>query len=206
VLKRRQEWFAGQLDLDPEKLVFIDETGASTNLARRSGRCRRGRRLHASVPHGHYKTVTLVAGVRLRGLVAQKVFDRPINAALFEEWVEVCLVPTLAEGYVVVMDNLPVHKGPRVEELIKGAGAELRYLPPYNPDMNPIEKAFSKLKAHLRKIAERSVEGLMRALASVKNQMRGTTFQMSGLVKDFRLSALRAVTDDSGAAGERPGA
>ena len=164
MLKRRREWFAGQLDLDPEKLIFIDETGASTNLARKGGRCRRGRRLRASVPHGHYKTVTLVAGVRLRGLVAQKVFDRPINAALFEEWVETCLVPTLSKGDVVVMDNLPAHKGPRVEKLIKAVGAELRYLPPYSPDMNPIEKAFSKLKAYLRKIAERTVAGLMRAL------------------------------------------
>ena len=105
MLKQRREWFAGQLDLDPEKLVFIDETGASTNLARKGGRCRRGRRLRASVPHGHYKTVTLVAGVRLRGLVARKVFDRPINAALFEEWVETCLVPTLSKGDVVVMDK-----------------------------------------------------------------------------------------------------
>ncbi len=164
MLKQRQDWFARQLDLDPEKLVFIDETGASTNLARKGGRCRRGRRLRASVPHGHYKTVTLVAGVRLRGLAAQKVFDRPINAAFFEDWVEKCLVPTLSKGDIVVMDNLPAHKGPRVEELINAAGAELRYLPPYSPDMNPIEKAFSKLKAHLRKIAERTVAGLMRAL------------------------------------------
>ena len=107
VLKQRREWFAGQADLDPSKLVFIDETGASTNLARKSGRCRRGRRLRAAVPHGHYKTVTLVAGVRLRGLARPKVFDRPINAALFEEWVENCLVPTLSQGDIVVMDNLP---------------------------------------------------------------------------------------------------
>jgi len=154
VLKRRLEWFEGQPDLDPSKLVFIDETGASTNLARKAGRCRRGRRLRAAVPHGHYKTVTLVAGVRLRGVVAAKVHDRPINAASFEEWVENCLVPTLSKGDVVVMDNLPAHKGPRVEELIRAAGAELRYLPPYSPDMNPIEKAYSKLKAYLRKIAD----------------------------------------------------
>lgn len=163
-MKRRREWFAEQLDLDPRKLVFIDETGASTNLARKGGRCRRGRRLRVGVPHGHYKTVTLVAGLRLRGLTAPKVYDRPINAALFEEWVEHCLVPTLAPGDVVIMDNLSSHKGPRVEELINAAGAELRYLPPYSPDMNPIEKAFSKLKAYLRKIAERTVAGLMRAL------------------------------------------
>jgi transposase len=164
VQQQRREWFARQLDLDPRKLVFIDETGASTNLARKSGRCRRGRRLRAFVPHGHYKTVTLVAGVRLSGLTAPKVYDRPINAVLFEEWVEKCLVPTLAEGDIVVMDNLSSHKGPKVEQLIKAAGADLRYLPPYSPDMNPIEKAFSKLKAHLRKIAERTVAGLIRAL------------------------------------------
>jgi len=96
--------------------------------------------------------------------VAQKAFDRPINAASFEDWLEQCLVPTLSQGDVVVMDNLSSHKGPRVEQLIKAAGAELRYLPPYSPDMNPIEKAYSKLKAFLRKIAARSVAGLMRAL------------------------------------------
>jgi len=164
VLKRRLDWFSGQLDLDPSRLIFIDETGAASNLARKSGRCRRGQRLRAAVPHSHCKTVTLVAELSLRGIVPQKAFDRPINAALFEEWVETCLVPTLQKGDVVVMDNLPAHKGPRVEELITAGGAELRYLPPYSPDMNPIEKAFSKLKAYLRKIAERSVAGLMRAL------------------------------------------
>ena len=136
-MRQRRDWFARQLDLDPTRLVFIDETWASTNMARKRGRCRRGRRLRAAVPHGHYKTVTLVAGLRLCGLVAQKAFDRPINAASFEEWVEKCLVPTLSKGDIVVMDNLSSHKGPRVEQLIKAAGAELRYLPPYSPDMNP---------------------------------------------------------------------
>src|SRR5208337_1602628 len=103
-------------------------------------------------------------GLRLSGLVARKAFDKPMNAATFEEWVEKCLVPTLSPGDVVVMDNLSSHKGPRVEQLIEAAGAELRYLPPYSPDMNPIEKAFSKLKAFLRKISERTVAGLMNAL------------------------------------------
>ena len=173
-MKRRLAWFAGQPDLDPRKLVFIDETGASTILARKRGRCRRGRRLRAAIPHGHYKTVTLVAGLRLNGLAAQKVFDRPINAALFEEWVERCLVPTLSKGDIVVMDNLPAHKGLRVEELIKAADAELRYLPPYSPDMNPIEKAFSKLKAYLRKIAERTVAGLIRALEACADIFKPT--------------------------------
>ena len=133
-------------------------------MARKYGRSRRGRRLRAAVPHGHYKTVTLVAGVRLSGLVAQKAFDRPINAASFEEWVEKCLAPTLSKGDIVIMDNLSSHKGPKVEQLIKAVGAELRYLPPYSPDMNPIEMAYSQLKASLRKIAERTVAGLLAAL------------------------------------------
>lgn len=133
-------------------------------MARKCGRCRRGRRLRSAIPHGHYKTATLVAGLRLSGLVAQKVFDRAINAASFEEWVEKCLAPTLSKGDVVIMDNLSSHKGPKVAQLIAEAGAELRFLPPYSPDMNPIEKAFSKLKAFLRKIAERTVAGLIAAL------------------------------------------
>jgi transposase len=108
----------------------------------------------------------MVAGLRLSGLVAQKAYDKPMNAATFEEWVEKCLVPTLSKGDVVIMDNLSSHKGPRVEQLITAAGAELRYLPPYSPDMNPIEKAYSKLKAFLRKIALRTVAGLMSALAA----------------------------------------
>ena len=105
--------------------MFIDETGASTNLARKGGRCRRGRRLRVGIPHGHYKTITLVAGLRLSGLVAQKAYDRPMNAATFEDWVEKCLVPTLSQGDVVVMDNLSSHKGAKVEQLIKAAGAEV---------------------------------------------------------------------------------
>ena len=164
MLKQRRAWFAGQLDLDPTKLVFIDETWASTNMARKCGRSRRGLRLRAAIPHGHYKTVTLVAGLRLSGLVAQKAFDRPINAASFEDWVETCLAPTLGKGDIVVMDNLSSHKGPEVEQFIKDRGAELRYLPPYSPDMNPIEKAYSKLKAALRKLAERTIAGLLAAL------------------------------------------
>jgi transposase len=114
----------------------------------------------------------MVAGLRLSGLVAQKAYDQPMNAAMFEEWLEKCLVPTLSKGDIVVMDNLSSHKGPRVEKLITDAGAQLRYLPPYSPDMNPIEKAYSKLKAFLRKIAERTVAGLMNALVRLSTQKR----------------------------------
>ena len=161
-MKQRQEWFGAQLDLDPRKLVFIDKTGViHQSGAQEADAADEGDGYTLADAHGHYKTVTLVAGLRLSGLVAQKAFDKPMNAATFEEWVEKCLVPTLSKGNIVVMDNLSSHKGPRVEQLIEAAGAELRYLPPYSPDMNPIEKAYSKLKSFLRKISERTIAGLM---------------------------------------------
>ena len=144
--------------------MFIDETWASTNMARRYGRARRGERLRASIPHGHWKTTTFVAGLRLDGVVAQLVLDGPINAAAFEAYVEQFLAPTLQVGDIVVMDNLSSHKGPKVRALIEAVGAKLLYLPPYSPDFNPIEKLFSKLKAMLRKAAERTVDGLWRVI------------------------------------------
>jgi transposase len=164
ILRRRQEWFDEQLDFDPARLVFIDETWASTNMARRYGRAPRGQRLRASVPHGHWKTTTFVAGLRLTGLVAPFVLDGPINRDAFEVYVEKVLVPELRPGDVVVMDNLSSHKGPRVRALIEAAGATLLYLPPYSPDFNPIENAFAKLKALLRKAAERTIDGLWAAI------------------------------------------
>ena len=145
-------------------MVFIDETWASTNMARTHGRCRRGERLRASVPHGHWKTTTFVAGLRLSGMVAPFVLDGPINADAFEVYVEKILVPDLRPGDIVVMDNLSSHKRPSIRAMIEAAGAELRFLPPYSPDFNPIEKAFSKLKALLRKAAERTVGALWDAI------------------------------------------
>jgi hypothetical protein len=130
VRKRREAWFEGQLDLDPERLVFIDETWASTNMARRYGRAPRGRRLRVGVPHGRWKTITFVAGLRTSGLVAPFVLDGPINRAAFEAYVEKVLVPALRPGDVVILDNLSSHKGPRVRALIEAAGASLLYLPP----------------------------------------------------------------------------
>jgi transposase len=159
-LSRREQWFEDQLDLDPERLVFIDETWASTAMTRRHGRCVRGERLRIGVPHGHWKTTTFVGALTLRGFVAPFVLDRPINRDAFEAYVERVLVPALREGDIVIMDNLSSHKGQRVRDLIEAAGAELRYLPPYSPDFNPIENAFSKLKALLRKAAQRTVDGL----------------------------------------------
>jgi transposase len=164
VLKRRKAWFEGQLDLDPERLVFIDETWASTNMARRYGRAPRGRRLRVGVPHGRWKTTTFVAGLRRHGLVAPFVLDGPINRAAFETYIAKVLVPALRPGDVVILDNLSSHKGPKIRALIEAAGASLLYLLPYSLDFNPIENAFAKLKALLRKAAERTISGLWDAI------------------------------------------
>ena len=166
-MKRREDWFDGQLDLDPAHLVFIDETWASTAMARLRGRAPKGERLRAGAPHGHWKTTTFVAGLRLTGMVAPMVLDGPINRDAFRAYVNQVLVPELTPGDIVVMDNLSSHKGTGVREAIEAAGATLRYLPPYSPDFNPIENAFAKLKALLRKAAERSVDGLWNAIGSL---------------------------------------
>jgi transposase len=149
-LKRRQEWFDGQLDLDPAKLVFIDETGLSTKMSRLRGRALRGERCRSAVPHGHWKTTTFTGALRLSGMTAPMVLDGAMNGVTFRAYVEQVLVPTLSPGDIVVMDNLPAHKVEGVRLAIEQAGCELRFLPPYSPDFNPIENAFSKLKAHLR--------------------------------------------------------
>jgi transposase len=161
----REAWFEGQLDLDPAKLVFIDETGATTKMARMRGRALRGERLRASVPHGHWKTTTFVGGLRLTGMTAPMVLDGPMTGEWFLAYVEQILVPTLAPGDVVIMDNLAAHKSSAVLQAIEAAGARLLFLPPYSPDFNPIEKAFAKFKAFLRKAAARTVDNLYRAIA-----------------------------------------
>ena len=161
---RRLAWFEAQPDLDPDRLVFIDETWASTAMARTHGRAPRGERLRMGVPFGHWKTTTFIAGLRLSGMVAPMVLDGPINQRAFEAYVDQILVPELKPGDIVIMDNLSSHKGPRTRALIEAAGASLLFLPPYSPDFNPIEKAFAKLKALLRKAAERTVEALWAAI------------------------------------------
>ena len=167
VLARRQAWRDGQAGLDPARLVFIDETWAKTNMARSHGRAPRGERLRMGQPHGHWKTSTFVAGLTLRGMIAPFVLNRPINRAAFETYVEKVLVPELRHGDIVVMDNLSSHKGAQVRQRIQAAGAQLLFLPPYSPDLNPIEMAFAKLKALLRKAAERTVEGLWDAIGRI---------------------------------------
>jgi transposase len=149
--------------------VFVDETWASTAMTRSHGRCPRGQRLVAAVPHGHWKTTTFVAALRAGGMVAPTVIDGAVTGDLFVAYVEQQLVPTLSPGDVVVMDNLACHKRAGVRAAIEGAGAELRYLPAYSPDLNPIEKAFSRLKAGLRAAAKRTVpevEDLLGALSA----------------------------------------
>ena len=151
---------------DPAKLIFIDETGASTKMARLRGRARRGERCVAAVPHGHWKTTTFTAGLRLNGLVAPMVLDGPMNGVAFLAYTEQVLIPELNPGDIVVMDNLPAHKISGVRTAIESAGARLLFLPPYSPDFNPIEQAFAKIKALLRKAAARTVEALETAIAT----------------------------------------
>jgi transposase len=150
-----------------DRLVFIDETWASTKMARRHSRCTRGQRLRASVPHGHWKTTTFVAGLRNNGMVAPMVPDGPINRDAFTAYIRQVLVPEIGSGDIVVMDNLSSHKGNEVREAIEAVGATLRFLPSYSPDFNPIEKAFSKRKVHLRKAAERTIHGLWDAIGRI---------------------------------------
>ena len=161
----RQAWFDAQLDLDPEKLIFIDETGTSTKMARLRGRSKRGERYVAAIPHGHWKTTTFTAGLRLTGMAAPMVLDGAMDGQAFLAYVEQVLAPELKLGDIVVMDNVPAHKVAGVRQIIESAGATLRYLPPYSPDFNPIENAFAKLKALLRKAAARTIPDLWQAIA-----------------------------------------
>ncbi len=133
-------------------------------MARLYGRARRGERCRSSIPHGHWKTTTFTGALRLSGLTAPMVLDGPMNGDAFQAYVEQVLVPTLRPGDIVVMDNLAPHKKGAVGQAIRAAGAELRYLPPYSPDLNPIENAFAKLKAALRKAAARTLDDLEAAI------------------------------------------
>jgi transposase len=152
---------------DPARLVFIDETWTNTSMVRLRGRCPRGERLIGYAPQGHWKTLTFVAGLRHRAMVAPFVLEGAMNGLMFLAYVQQGLVPTLRRGDIVVMDNLPAHKVAGVEQAIEAAGATLLYLPPYSPDLNPIEPAFSKVKAHLRKAAEHTVPRLLRRIGRI---------------------------------------
>ena len=146
--------------MDPARFVFLDETGTATNMARRYGRCPSDQRLVAAVPHGHWRTTTFVAGLRQTGIVAPLVLDGPMTGPAFRAYVEQFLAPALEPGDVVVLDNLAAHKVDGVRQAIAAAGASILYLPPYSPDLNPIEQLFAKLKALLRKAAARTKDQL----------------------------------------------
>jgi transposase len=167
VAAARTAWADNQAGFDPDRLVFIDETGASTKMARLRGRAPRGERLVGKIPHGHWKTTTFVAALRSTALTAPCVIDGPMNGNAFLAYVEQILAPSLQPGDIVVLDNLSAHKVPGVREAIEAAQATLLYLPPYSPDFNPIEQLFAKLKALLRKAAERSIEGLWNRIAAI---------------------------------------
>lgn len=160
----RRAWIETQPALDIATLVFLDETGTSTNMTRARGRAPQGERCIAAVPHGHWKATTFIAGLRYNDITAPMVLDGPMDGPAFLAYVQQCLGPTLKPGDLVIADNLSCHKVAGVQEAIEARGATLRYLPPYlppySPDLNPIEQVFAKLKALLRKAAKRTVDSL----------------------------------------------
>ncbi len=149
------------------RLVFIDETATTTKMTRLRGRALHGQRLRGRAPFGHWKTQTFIAGLRCDGLTAPWIIDRPMTKEIFEIYVETQLAPTLDPGDVVILDNLPSHKSEKAKAILKQRGAWFLFLPPYSPDLNPIEMAFSKLKAHLRRIGARTIDDLWRAVGNV---------------------------------------
>jgi len=162
---KRADWEECLPGLDLSKLVFFDESGVNTIMARLYGRCLQGQRLVDSAPAGYYRTYTLMSAIRLDGVVAPMLLDGPVNGETFAGYVEECLVPALHAGDILVMDNLPAHKSVRVTEAVEGAGCTLVYLPPYSPDFNPIENMWSKVKAILRSLGARTFDTVVDAVA-----------------------------------------
>jgi transposase len=169
VAAARRCWKSDQASLDTKRLVFVDETGTSTKMVRTHGRCRRGHRLIGKAPWGHWKTTTFTAGLRCDGIIAPFVLEGPMNGESFLFYVETVLAPSLSEDDIVVIDNLSAHKVAGVRAAIEARRAILLYLPPYSPDLNPIEMAFAKLKTLLRKAAARTTDSLWDAIADVLN-------------------------------------
>ena len=166
----REHWTAKRqprMREEPHRLMFVDETGTSTKMTQLRGRSPRGQRLYAKAPFGHWLTQTFIAGLRCYGLSAPFVVDGPLTRRIFEAYVETQLAPTLSKGDVVILDNLPAHKSAAAEKAVRARGAWLLFLPPYSPDLNPIEMAFSKIKAHLRARAERTPDALWRAIGDI---------------------------------------
>jgi transposase len=156
-----------RMQQQPYRLVFLDETHMNTKMVRLRGRSRKGERLRASAPFGHWKTQTFIAGLRCHALSAPWIINGPLNRAVFDTYIETQLAPTLAKGDVVILDNLAVHKSAKAAQCLKEKGAWFLFLPAYSPDLNPIEQAFSKLKAHLRKAGARTFEALCQAIGEI---------------------------------------
>jgi transposase len=166
VAEQRRDWHGQLKDIDPHRLVFVDESGAKTNLTRTRGRAPRGERVVEHVPHGHWQTTTMISAVRTGGPCAPFVVPGATDAEVFRCYVQHVLAPQLGAGDVVVMDNLQPHKASGVREMIEAAGATLLYLPPYSPDFNPIENMWSKVKQFLRSAAARTFQTLLEAIAA----------------------------------------
>ena len=167
VVERRRNFKLAARFVEPSSFVFLDESGAQTDMTRLYGRAPVGERCVDHAPHGHWQTMTMLSAIRLDGVLreATMVYDGPMNRDTFVDYVEHCLAPMLGPGDVVVMDNLASHKDTKVRELIERAGADLWYLPPYSPDLNPIEKLWSKVKSWLRRVMARTFDGLLAAIA-----------------------------------------
>ena len=165
----RQAWFEGQLELDLDRLIFLDECGTNTKMARLYGRSKKGERCRAAVPHGHWNTTTLVSALSINGIIAPMIMDGAMDGEMFTAYVRTLLVACLKPGDIVIMDNLPAHKVAGVREAIEAAGATLIYLPAYSPDFNPIEKAIGQIKAYLKKTAARTKADLDTAIAKAIN-------------------------------------
>jgi len=167
IAHRRQRWRSWQANLDPKRLVFIDETWIKTNMAPLRGWGPKGERVRGFTPHGHWRTLTFLGALRCDRLTAPCVFDGPIDGECFRAYVEQQLVPVLKPGDIVIMDNLGSHKSAALRQIIRAAGARLWYLPPYSPDLNPIEQAFSKIKHWMRAAQQRTVEDTWRQVGSL---------------------------------------
>ncbi len=163
----RQLWTADQAGLDFERLVFVDETGTTTRMVRTHGWGRKGQRLIGRAPHGHWLTQTFVAGLAHDGILAPVLLPCPMNGDLFRQWLEEALIPEMQPGSIVVLDNLAAHKVQGVRQCLEAAGMSLLYLPPYSPDLNPIELAFAKIKRALRRFAPRSFDAICHALSTI---------------------------------------
>jgi transposase len=167
VARRRRRWRSWQARLDPRRLVFIDETWIKTNMTPLRGWGPKGDRIRALAPHGHWRTLTFLGALRCDQLSAPCVFDGPINGECFRAYVEQQLIPTLKPGDIVILDNLGSHKSAAIRRMIRAAGARLWYLPPYSPDLNPIEQAFAKIKHWMRNAQRRTVQDTWRHIGSL---------------------------------------